>query len=197
MNRDGNKRLMAKQFCAIAILVSLVAALAGAQTPAAAPTNDDRGDTTSGSVFVFSSSGLSASGITPVPAFGSLANLDERVSREFDLAWRYSGDGTTSREGAVLIFRMADGSYKAELQRCTNEYKKCTFEWNPAAIAIVHTHPNDSDPRPAEQDKQVADKYGVPNFTLTLSGMYVYDPATKKTSKVLNGLDWLNLSLSK
>ena len=24
--------------------------------------------------------------------------------------------------------------------------------------------------------------------------MYVYDPATKKTSKVLNGLDWLDLS---
>jgi hypothetical protein len=83
------------------------------------------------------------------------------------------------------------------VQPRTNEYKKCTFKWNAAAIAIVHTHPNGSDPKPAEQDRQVADKYDVPNFTLTLSGMYVYDPATKKTSKVLNGLDWLNLSLSK
>jgi len=33
----------------------------------------------------------------------------------------------------------------------------------------------------------------VPNFTLTRTGMYVYDPATKRTSKVFNGLDWLKL----
>jgi hypothetical protein len=45
MNRDENKRPVAKQFCAIVMFVSLVAALAVAQTPDAAPTNDGRGDT--------------------------------------------------------------------------------------------------------------------------------------------------------
>jgi hypothetical protein len=68
-----------------------------------------------------------------------------------------------------------------------------TFKWSFNAVAIVHTHPNGTDPRPGEQDKRVADKYCVPNFTLTRTGMYVYDPATKRTSKVFNGLDWLKL----
>src|SRR5262249_29497041 len=83
-------------------------------------------------------------------------------------------------------------SYKGKLQGFTNEYYQATFKWAPGASAIIHTHPNNADPRPTDHDKQVADKYGVPNFTITNSGMYVYDPATKQTSKVLNGFDWLN-----
>jgi hypothetical protein len=122
-----------------------------------------------------------------------LAALDRGVIKALQQAWIVSGHGTTSRECVVLIFRMADGSYRAKLQAFTNQYRMCTFMWNPAAIAIIHTHPNSCDPKPAEQDKRVADKYGVPNFTISISGMYVYDPATKKTSKLMNGLDWLNL----
>ena len=41
---------------------------------------------------------------------------------------------------------------------------------------------------------KIADKYKVLMFTLTLQGMYVYDPGTKKTSAVMYGLDWLNAS---
>ena len=78
-------------------------------------------------------------------------------------------------------------------QGISNEYHMFTFKWSFNAVAIVHTHPNGTDPRPGEQDKRVADKYCVPNFTLTRTGMYVYDPATKRTSKVFNGLDWLKL----
>src|SRR5262249_49739471 len=110
-------------------------------------------------------------------------------------AWRMSGDGTSPREAAVLIFRMKDGSYTGRVQRCTNEQYQLSFAWDPAAVVIVHTHPNTRDPKPAEQDKRVAERYGVPNFTVSINGMYVYDPATRRTSKVLNGLDWLNRSI--
>ena len=41
---------------------------------------------------------------------------------------------------------------------------------------------------------KVADKYNVLMFTLTVRGMYVYDPGTKKTSVVMYGLDWLDAS---
>lgn len=126
--------------------------------------------------------------------FEFIRNIGEGLIKEFDQAWRQSLDGTNGRESVILIFRMTDGSYTGRAQGFTNEYDKFTFRWNPAALAIVHTHPNHSDPRPGAIDKRVADRYGVPNFTITSSGMYVYAPATQKTSKVLNGLDWLNLS---
>jgi len=76
----------------------------------------------------------------------------------------------------------------------TNEYKRFTFAWHPAAVAIVHTHPNSADPKPCSEDLAVADKHGVPVFTITSRGMYVYDPGTRKISKVMQGLDWLDQS---
>ncbi len=126
--------------------------------------------------------------------FEFLRNIDRGVIKEFDKAWRVSGDGTNGREGLVLIFRMTDGSYTGRSQGSTGEYQKFTFKWIFNAVAIVHTHPNGIDPRPSPQDRRVAEKYDVPIFTITISGMYVYNPATKITSKVMDGLDWLNLS---
>ncbi|SRR6266404_4635531 len=195
MNKYRKKFLIAMQLCSIVLLALFVAASARAQTPATAPANDDRSETTGAPPFV-SRFALSfvPSGLRLMPASGTRANIDRRVIKEFDKAWRASGDGTNDREGVVLIFRMEDGSYTGRPQGFTNEYKKFTFKWNSAVLAIVHTHPNSCDPRPSPQDERVAEKYDVPIFTITISGMYVYDPATKKTSKVLNGLDWLNLS---
>lgn len=125
--------------------------------------------------------------------FEFLTNIGEGLLKEFDMAWRSSGGGINGHEGVVLIFRKPDGTYTGRSQGISNEYHMFTFKWSFNAVAIVHTHPNGTDPRPGEQDKRVADKYCVPNFTLTRTGMYVYDPATKTTSKVLNGLDWLKL----
>lgn len=195
MNKYRTKLLISMQLCSIVLLTSFVAASARAQTPATATANDNPSDTTGAPPFVsrFTLSFV-PSGLRLMPANGKRTNIDQRIIKEFDKAWRASGDGTNGREGVVLIFRMEDGSYRGISQGFTNEYQKFTFKWNPAAVAIVHTHPNSGDPKPGEQDKRVADKYGVPNFTITMSGMYVYNPATKKTSKVLNGLDWLKLS---
>lgn len=126
--------------------------------------------------------------------FEFLTNVDEGLLKEFEKAWRASGAGVNPYESVVLIFRQADGSFSGRSQGFSNEYHKFSFKWIFNALAIVHTHPDASDPKPGEQDKRVADKYCVPNFTITRRGMYVYDPATKKTSKVFNGLDWLKIS---
>jgi hypothetical protein len=47
---------------------------------------------------------------------------------------------------------------------------------------------------PSEQDETVARKYAVPVFTITSRGMFVYNPLTLRTTKVLDGIEWLSLS---
>ena len=126
--------------------------------------------------------------------FEFLKRIDKRVITEFGHAWQSSGGGNSDRESVVLIFRTEDGSYTGLSLRATHEYHRFTFCWRPNALAIVHTHPNSCDPKPSPHDKRVAEQYHVPIFTITLRGMYVYNPATRMTSKVMNDLDWLNLS---
>ena len=129
----------------------------------------------------------------PRPASGVdfvLSTFDKPIIESFREAWQRAGNGTTSRESVVLILKMAGGTYSARLPSPTNEYKSFTFAWHPATIAIVHTHPNGSHARPEGDDLVIADKYNVPIFTITLQGMFVYDPATHKTTKVCDGLEW-------
>lgn len=120
-----------------------------------------------------------------------VARIDDQAVREFQAAWRRSASGVAAIEAVVLIFRKPDGSYMATSLRQTNEYQRFAFAWNPAAIAIVHTHPNACSPRPTPQDIDVADKYDVPVITITCRGMFMYDPATKRVTRVQEGLDWL------
>lgn len=190
MNNYKTKCLIAVQICSI-VLALFIATPAQAQI-ATAPARDDRSDATTAHESDPELS-YATSGLQPGPA-NTTRTIDRALIREFDRAWKISGAGTSGREGVVLIFRMKDGSYIGKTLGFSNEIRKFTFTWNPAALAIVHTHPNNCDPRPADQDKRVAHKYRVPNFTITISGMYVYDPVTKKTTKLVNGLEWLHLS---
>jgi hypothetical protein len=119
--------------------------------------------------------------------------VDKQMVDAFTKAWRRSLNGTTSLEGVVLIQRMSDG-YRAKEMGPSNEHKQFTFRWHPATIAIVHTHPNSSNPKPQDEDLLVADKYHVPIFTITSRGAYVYDPITRKISKLMDNLDWLEVS---
>jgi hypothetical protein len=118
--------------------------------------------------------------------------VDRQVIKEFEKAWAVSSAGVSNLEGVVLIFRMLDGSYRAQSQGNTNQYKKFTFKFAPNAVAIVHTHPTGIDPRPSSEDQEISDKLGVPVFTITNRGMFMYDPKRKKTTKVMDGMDWLN-----
>ena len=187
MNKRRKRFLIATLLSPIALVCFIGTQVLG-QTPVSSGPNVNRGYTTQ------VSSREQCSGFLRMQIDSSRNDSDRAVSQQFERAWRDSGNGTTGREIVILIFRMWDGSYIAKPQGYTNQYKCCTFRWNPSAIAIVHTHPNCCDPRPGERDKLAADKFGVPNFTLTSTGMYEYDPATRRTNKVLNGLDWMNPS---
>ena len=123
-----------------------------------------------------------------------ISTFDRETIDAFGLAWSRAGAGVGSTEGAVLILRKPNGGYSAKAMRFSNEFKALTFRWHPSTIAIIHTHPNKSSARPEGEDLNIADRYGVPIFTITNRGMYVYDPATRRTSKVIDGLDWLDPS---
>ncbi len=130
----------------------------------------------------------------PVTRDFVLSKFDDKVVDKFREAWRCTGNGTTTKESVVLILKMADGTYSARSLGATNEYKSFTFNWHPATVAIVHTHPNSSSPKPQPADVQIADKLHVLMFTITSRGMYLYDPSTKMITKVQEGLDWLDAS---
>jgi len=120
--------------------------------------------------------------------------MNPQVIKEFDKAWRAGGLGVANTEWAILLFRKADGSLVAESQGFTGEIRRFTFKWNSAAIAIVHTHRNYDDPEPSQADEEVANKLGVPIFTITKRGMYAYGPESREVIKMQDGLDWLDPS---
>ena len=123
-----------------------------------------------------------------------LSTFDKQTVEAFGKAWRRSGNGSQPREGVVLILKMAGGGYSGREMGSTNEHKRFTFNWHPATIAIVHTHPNSSDPKPQWDDIMVADKYQVPVFTITSRGMIAYDPLTKKITEVMSNLAWIDIA---
>ena len=123
-----------------------------------------------------------------------LADVSEQVVREFHAAWQQSGLGTLNTEAVVLVLRNSDGSCEAVSAGRTNQSNAFTFIWNPAIIAIIHTHPNDRDPKPQEQDILIARRFDIPIFTITLRGMHMYDPASNKITKIKSGVDWLDSS---
>jgi len=123
-----------------------------------------------------------------------LEHIEESILAEFHKAWSLSAEGISGREGVVLIFRMEDGRYRGVLQGYTNEYQKLTFGWRANVVAIVHTHPNSTDPKPSQGDQRLSVERDVPIFTISTAGMFAYSPDTKTISKVVNGLEWLKIS---
>ena len=146
-------------------------------------------------VFAFADNGPvaePASEPAEAEAVNRVSRIDRQVIKEFEKAWSVASAGTSSQEGVVLIFRLMDGSYRAQSQGATNQYKRFTFKFTPNAVAIVHTHPNSIDPRPSPEDSELSDKLGVPVYTITTRGMFMYNPKTKKITKIMEGMDWLD-----
>ena len=124
----------------------------------------------------------------------ALSEMNKQILKEFNGAWQQSGLGTNDTEAAVLVLRESDGSVRAVSGGRTNQSYKFTFTWNPSIIAVVHTHPNNRDPKPSVDDIQVARRFGVPMFTITRQGMFLYDPSTDKITKLKSGTDWCDSS---
>ena len=130
-----------------------------------------------------------AGGETDLPAI--VRQVDEKVVGELRRAWLLAHAGTAPVEEVVVVARTPDGRFEAVLQPHSNLYGRGRFLLPPGAAAIFHTHPDSVLPQPSRDDRRLADRTGVPIFTLSSSGLYLYDPATRRISKLMDRLDWL------
>ena len=102
------------------------------------------------------------------------AFLDESFVRLLALA----GRGLSTREEAAWLVRGDDG--RDALVHWPSSTRRRGLSWRrrpPAgALALLHTHPADGNPRPSERDRWAAHQLGVPVYTVSVWGVFRADP---------------------
>ena len=121
-----------------------------------------------------------------------IQRMDAAAVRQFERAWTLTHGGTVDKEVVVLVFRVANGTYTASVQPLSNHHKRGSFRFHSGVAAVFHTHPNNCHAQPSRSDRKLADRIRVPIATMTRRGLFVYDPATGKTTKLMPRLDWLD-----
>jgi hypothetical protein len=101
-------------------------------------------------------------------------------------AWKDSNYGADITENGFAL----DGNetdYIIRVFPTDNRTHAIAMKITPTTFALYHIHPNGTFPWPAPHDKDIADTYHVLMYTISKSGVYRYDPATKRITKVANG----------
>jgi hypothetical protein len=183
-----------------AVLILLVVSTAAAQT---GPSSSSAGKQAGDAVYVCdlnvalaNSDTVDTTGFCSKVTLGLrlLSRVDEDLISQFKKAWAIAKAGFDTCEGVVIVVLTKDGRYVGRSPGVSNEFEQASFRWDPATIAIVHTHPNLINARPSGIDEAAAERLGIPIFTITNRGMYVYNPTTRKTSRVMQDMDWLEPS---
>ena len=130
-----------------------------------------------------------SSGLTLVEM--AMSAFAPSVIARFKDLWHSVAFGKLPLENVMLILRTSAG-YRAQSLRVTNEYNQSTFSLPSGTIAIVHTHPDSCSPKPSSGDRRLALEHHLAVFTLSSRGMFVYDPETGETTRLMDGLDWLD-----
>ncbi len=98
----------------------------------------------------------------------------------------------TGGAGSVVVSFGADGRFYAKAQPPGNQHYRSAIRFHSGVAAVFHSHPSSCDPRPSLQDRRLADRLQVPIGTLTRQGLFVYDPTTRNTTKLMRRLEWLD-----
>src|ERR1700722_9299918 len=100
-------------------------------------------------------------------------------------AWKDSNEGANTTENGFAL----DGDLNHYIIReipTDNQTNAIRMKLTPTTFALYHVHPNGTLPWPSPHDRDIADTYHVLMYTISKSGIYRYDPATKKITKVAN-----------
>jgi hypothetical protein len=119
---------------------------------------------------------------------------DPDVVSAMRTAWQEAMNGAARIEAT---FRL-DGSpsdYTVIAAPATQQHRKQTVQIVVGAtFAVFHVHTVRAEPEPSPQDRRIADTYKLRMYTMHHHGLYEYDPATRKTTLLRIGLDWLKLA---
>lgn len=135
-------------------------------------------------------------GVFPTLAQPSAEDLIRRLhpsaAAEFRVAWAWSHAGAARTESVVLVSLGADGRLYAKAHPSGNQHHRSIVSIHSGVGAIFHSHPNSCDPTPSLRDRRLADRLKIPIGTLTRRGLFVYDPATRRTTLLMRRLEWLD-----
>jgi len=116
-------------------------------------------------------------------------DCDPAVIKAMKNAWSQSSNGTTGVEGTFVLVGTPD-NFTVVPMPPTNEQMKQSFILPAGAFAIYHVHPNKGDPTPSPADIALADGHDLSMNTISSRGLFEYDPETKTTTQLTQGLDW-------
>jgi len=117
--------------------------------------------------------------VTYIDPFGLDAiTTDPNVRRCLCELWKDAGYGHDKRERAMWITQNTKGIRDCVRWPWSAADKQET--WRGAkptgAVAIMHTHPNGTDPKPSDNDRKAADTAGVTNYACSIKGISKVDP---------------------
>lgn len=131
-------------------------------------------------------------------------HCDEIIIKAMKKVWQGAALGTSNTERAFVVIIDKDGKMSVDIAPFTNQDKQVT--WKPKVpsggkiTAIFHTHPNSGGEHPSTpensmrgkeaSDTKTADSLGIPIYVISGRGLTMYDPATKKSTKLRNGTEW-------
>jgi hypothetical protein len=99
--------------------------------------------------------------------------------------------------GIESSFRLDGGQppFKVVLTPGTHQYRSQAISVIAGVtFAIFHVHTTRAEPYPSPADRAIADRHKVRVYTIHTDGLYEYDPITRKTVKVRDGIGWMTRS---
>jgi RHS repeat-associated protein len=115
---------------------------------------------------------------------------DPAVIATMAKAWAATGNGTSGTEAGFSL-QGSSSNFTITYAPSNNTTMSNTIPTPAGTFDIFHVHPTRGDPTPSSGDINVANQNGFDMFTFSQSGLYEYDPSSKTTIKLRNGLDWL------
>ena len=110
---------------------------------------------------------------TPFPA-----RADAFLHASFVRLLESAGRGLTPTEEAAWLVAVPGG--RGELVPWPRSARRRGHSWGSrppvGAVALLHTHPADGNPRPSERDRRAARLLGLPVYTISVWGVFRADP---------------------